>query len=63
MQHKFTLPHPGSISRYSDFAGSSNALFFAQLARQTRPVTIITANALNAQQLLEEIPFFAPELQ
>ncbi|PTN12425.1 transcription-repair coupling factor [Nitrosomonas aestuarii] len=63
MQRKFTLPHPGSISRYSDFTGSSNALFFAQLARQTKPVTIITATALGAQQLLEEIPFFAPELR
>ncbi|MDR4515876.1 MAG: transcription-repair coupling factor [Nitrosomonas sp.] len=63
MQHQFKPPTSGSISRYSDFAGSSDALFLAQLAQQAKPVTVITTSALDAQRLLEEIPFFAPELQ
>ncbi|MDH5480248.1 MAG: transcription-repair coupling factor, partial [Nitrosomonas sp.] len=62
MQHKLNLPSAGTISRFSDFDGSSDALFLAQLAQQAKPITIFTANALDAQRLLEEIPFFAPEL-
>lgn len=63
MQPKLILP-PSSrrISRYSGLEGSSDALAFTQQAQQSKPVTIITANALDAQRLLEEIPFFAPEL-
>lgn len=57
------LPTPGTLLRYADFDGSSDSLFLAQLAQQAKPVTIITANALDAQRLLEEIPYFAPELK
>jgi transcription-repair coupling factor (superfamily II helicase) len=63
MQHPHSLPKPGIISRYTALDGSSDALFLAQVAQQARPVTIITAHALDAQRLLEEIPFFAPELR
>ncbi|QOJ25077.1 MAG: transcription-repair coupling factor [Gammaproteobacteria bacterium] len=63
MQQQYTLPTPGTVTRYAHFAGSSDALFLAQLAQQAKPVTIITANALDAQRLLEEIPYFAPELR
>ena len=63
MQQKHTLPAPGTVLRYAHFDGSSDALFLAQLARQAKPVTIITANALDAQRLLEEMPYFAPELK
>ncbi len=63
MQHKHNLPAPGTVSRYADFDGSSDALFLAQLGQQAKPITIITANALDAQRLLEEIPYFAPELK
>ena len=63
MQQKLTLPAPGAIARYADFTGSSDALFLAQLAHQAKPVAIITANALDAQRLLEEIPYFAPGLR
>ncbi|MBX9917613.1 MAG: transcription-repair coupling factor [Nitrosomonas sp.] len=63
MQQKHTLPAPGTVLRYAHFDGSSDALFLAQLAQQAKPVTIITANALDAQRLLEEIPYFAPELR
>jgi transcription-repair coupling factor (superfamily II helicase) len=63
MQQKLTLPAPGAIARYADFAGSGDALFLAQLAQQAKPAAIITANALDAQRLLEEIPYFAPDLR
>ncbi len=55
---RFTLPRP---------PGSADALLLAQLgAREKaagRPMTVITADASDAQRLLEEIPFFAPGLR
>ncbi len=62
MQYPIKKPAPGTISRYASCTGSSDALLFAELACQTAPLAIITANALDAQRLLEEIPFFAPGL-
>jgi transcription-repair coupling factor (superfamily II helicase) len=53
----------GSIVRYAQFDGSGDAMFLAQLAQRAKPIAIITANALAAQRLQEEIPFFAPELR
>ena len=58
-----TLPTPGTLFRYANFDGSSDAMFIAQLAQQAKPITIITANALDAQRLLEEIIYFAPKLK
>ena len=52
-----------SHPRYSGLAGSSDALALAQYAVKKPSLTIIAANALDAQRLLEEIPFFAPELR
>ncbi len=52
-----------SHPRYTNLQGSSDALEFAQLAAQKSPLIIITANALEAQRLLEEIQFFAPALR
>ncbi len=63
MQLKLTSPLPGSIIRFSYLDGSSDALALARLAQQVKPVAIIAASALAAQRLLEEIPFFAPELK
>ncbi|MBX3616596.1 transcription-repair coupling factor [Nitrosomonas sp.] len=63
MQQPYNLPALGTILRYADFSGSSDALFLAQLGQQAKPLTIITANALDAQRLLEEIPYFAPGLR
>ena len=63
MAFKLTLPLPGSATRLGHFDGSGDALALAQLARDAKPVAIITASALAAQRLLEEIPFFAPELK
>ena len=52
-----------SRPRYSQLMGSSDALGIAQLAQQTSPLVVIAANALDAQRLLEEIPFFSPDLR
>ena len=52
-----------SRPRYSQLQGSSDALALAQLAAQKSPLVVIAANALEAQRLLEEIPFFAPSLR
>lgn len=67
MKHfKLVLPTAGKLTRYAGFDGSSDAFVLAELARSVpsaRPLTIITANALDAQRLLDELPFFAPELK
>ncbi len=57
-----------SRPRYTQLHGSSDALALAQYAAQhaplaRSPLVIIAANALEAQRLLEEIPFFAPDLR
>ena len=61
----FSSSHPRP--RYANLHGSSDALALAQLARAQRdaktPLAVIAANALEAQRLVEEIPFFAPELR
>ncbi len=55
---RVTLPRP---------LGSADALAIAQLARQQRQVGLLTAvvcaNAADAQRLIDEIGFFAPELR
>ncbi len=55
---RFTLPAP---------TGSADALLLAQLARRDkaagRPTAVVTANAADAQRLLDEIAFFAPGLR
>ncbi|WP_090826401.1 transcription-repair coupling factor [Nitrosovibrio tenuis] len=63
MSSKLTIPSPGSLIRYEPFEGSGDALVLAELARQSKPLAIITASALAAQRLLEEISFFAPGLK
>jgi len=52
-----------SRPRYTQLHGSSDALALAQYAAQHSPMAIIAANALEAQRLVEEIPFFAPGLR
>ncbi|MGE0329629.1 MAG: transcription-repair coupling factor [Ramlibacter sp.] len=55
---RFTLPRP---------AGSADALLLARLAMREKaagkPVAIITSDAADAQRLLEELAFFAPDLR
>jgi transcription-repair coupling factor (superfamily II helicase) len=50
-------------SRHTGLAGSSDALALAGLARQKTPLVIVTADALEAQRLVEEIPYFDPALK
>jgi len=52
-----------SRPRYTGLHGSSDALAIAQLAAEKSPVVVIAANALEAQRLKEEIPFFDPKLR
>ena len=52
-----------SRPRYTQLYGSSDALALAQYAAKKPPLVVIAANALEAQRLVEEIPFFAPELR
>src|SRR5512146_754609 len=54
-----THPHP----RYTRLVGSSDALALAQQASKSKVLVVIAANALEAQRLVEEIPFFGPNLR
>jgi transcription-repair coupling factor (superfamily II helicase) len=55
---RFTLPRP---------SGSADALLLAQLAQrdkaQGRLTAIVTSDAIDAQRLIDEMAFFAPELR
>ena len=57
------LNSPHSRPRYSKLNGSSDALALAQFAEKHAPLVVIAASALEAQRLVEEIPFFAPKLR
>ena len=63
MQFKFNSPKPGSVTHYSDFDGSGDAYILAKIAQQEKPIVIIASSALEAQRLLEEMPFFSPDLK
>lgn len=56
------LPHPGQSQRYTNLAGSSDALALAQLAAGGRRLVVITETAHEAQRLRDEIPCFDPAL-
>ncbi|MSQ89276.1 MAG: transcription-repair coupling factor [Betaproteobacteria bacterium] len=58
--HRDTLPDK---KRYRGLAGSSDALVLSRLAVESRPLAVLTANALDAGRLLEEIAWFAPALR
>ncbi len=65
-----TVPLPvfkaGERTQLPSFAGSADALYIAQLAGRAHPRTllaVLTASAADAQRLLDEIPWFAPELR
>jgi transcription-repair coupling factor (superfamily II helicase) len=63
MSFKLTIPTPGAVIRYEHFDGSADALALAQLAGNSKPLVVVSGNALDAQRLFEEIPFFAPQLK
>jgi len=57
------LVSPNPRPRFTQLHGSSDALALAQYAGQHAPLAIISASALEAQRLVEEIPFFSPDLR
>ncbi|MFN2643830.1 MAG: transcription-repair coupling factor [Burkholderiales bacterium] len=54
---------PPSRRRYTRLAGSADALALARLSHEEHPVAIVSANALDAQRLVDEIAWFAPQLR
>ena len=56
------LPPIGQRTGIAPLVGSSDALAISELAAQTQPVIVLTANALDGQRLLEEIRWFSPKL-
>ncbi len=58
--HRDALP---ARRRYTSLAGSADSLALARLAAESRPLAVVTASALDAQRLLEEIAWFAPGLR
>ncbi len=66
--HRDTLPAPdsptpGARRRLTRLAGSSDALALARLAAEGRPLAVISASALDAQRLYDEVRWFAPQLR
>ena len=66
--HRDTLPDPNTSQpagrrRLTHLAGSSDALAIARLAAEGRPLAVISATALDAQRLLDEVSWFAPQLR
>ncbi len=57
------LPVPGQRASTAPLHGSSDAPALAALAARARPLLVLTENAWQAQRLLQEIPFFAPQLR
>lgn len=59
------LPQAGQRIDWPSGPGAMDSLLLANAARQVRGrlLTVITAHALDAQRLLEELPWFAPELK
>jgi transcription-repair coupling factor (superfamily II helicase) len=57
------LPRPEQRLTLPALTGSADALALAHLADGKRLLVVLTANPADAQRLLEEIPWFAPELR
>ena len=58
--HRDSLPARRRIAR---LAGSADALALARLAQQEKPLAIVTATALDAQRLIDELAWLAPGLR
>jgi transcription-repair coupling factor (superfamily II helicase) len=58
--HRDSLP---ARRRYTRLAGSADALALARLARAEKPLAVVSATAQDAQRLLEEVAWLAPELR
>ena len=57
------LPKPGSRFDLPTLSGSADALAIATLAGHGRMLTVVTANPIDAQRLLDEIAWLAPGLR
>jgi transcription-repair coupling factor (superfamily II helicase) len=68
-QTSLPIPKPGQATRIELAVRGEDGLALATLAQKFKhshpqqPLVILTANAFDAQRLLEEIPYFAPQLQ
>jgi transcription-repair coupling factor (superfamily II helicase) len=58
--HRDSLP---ARRRYTRLAGSADALAVARLGQAEKPLAVVTAAALDAQRLAEEVRWFAPQLR
>src|SRR5690606_8976772 len=56
-------PAAGMRLRYTGLTGSADALALAELAASGRRLVVLTAQAGDAQRLVEEIPYFVPGLR
>ena len=69
MQFSLPIPAPGQSQKSKPLAAGTDSLALAQLAltlcggKERKPLAIITANAFEAQRLLDEMPWFAPSLK
>ncbi|MDP2246915.1 MAG: CarD family transcriptional regulator, partial [Nitrosomonadales bacterium] len=69
MQYSLPVPAAGQAERIQNLTIGSDSLALATLAAELKqksaktPLAIITASAFEAQRLLEEIPWFAPDLK
>src|SRR5262245_14268255 len=58
--HRDPLP---ARRRYTRLSGSADALALARLTQAEKPLVVVSATALDAQRLAEEIAWLAPELR
>src|SRR4051812_645520 len=52
-----------SRRRYTQLVGSADALALARLAQEEHPVAVVSATALDAQRLVDEVAWFSPQLR
>jgi transcription-repair coupling factor (superfamily II helicase) len=68
-QQVLAIPKQGQVTRSTLNTTGEDSLVLAKLAtelkvkKQNHPLVIITGSAFDAQRLLEEIPYFAPDLK
>jgi transcription-repair coupling factor (superfamily II helicase) len=58
--HRDSLP---ARRRYTRLTGSADALALARLAQAEKPLLVVSATALDAQRLVEEVAWLAPQLR
>src|SRR5262245_11789150 len=58
--HRDSLP---ARRRYTRLSGSADALALARLAQTDKPLAVVSATALDAQRLADEIAWLAPQLR